>query len=121
MKKAILLEKYLFSVTYLYAGTVDMGYIKKDNSVIIADFKSSTKEKSDLDVRKYKMQIAAYMMAFYEIYGIKPAKGEVIVSYQNSVDIFELLWEDMDPYFRFFHKVLGLWHKKYTKINIPNY
>lgn len=94
----VFLEMPLFSLKYKYAGSSDYAYINNKLQFILGDFKSSTQEKTDAEIQKYKVQISAYMQAFWEMYGIKPHMGEIKISHSNQVDTFYVKFEDRFDY-----------------------
>lgn len=94
IKHVIFLEMPIFSLKYQYAGTTDGCYINKMNQLVVNDFKSSTSVKSENDIEKYKMQISAYMQALYEMYNVEPAYGEILIAYDNKLDIFKVPFKD---------------------------
>lgn len=73
----ITLEEEVYSKKHGYAGTMDC-FAKINNLILIGDWKSS---KDIYD--KYKMQIAAYYMAKWEMTGKQP-DGGFILSLNNS-------------------------------------
>lgn len=98
IKDIVFLESPLFSLKYKYAGLSDYAYINQTDQLIIGDYKSSTSKKTDEDIIKYKIQISAYMQAFFEMYGIRPDFGEIQISYLNNVDRFIVPFEDVPKY-----------------------
>jgi hypothetical protein len=98
IKHVVFLEMYLFSLDYKFAGTSDYAYINNSNKLVIGDFKSSTKKKTDDDIFKYKTQVSAYMQAFYEMYGVRAHYGEIKIAYDNEIDTFIVPFEDKEKY-----------------------
>ena len=54
-----------------YAGRVDIIYENEKGHLVILDFKSSKKPKKEEWIENYKMQIAAYSLAYWEMNGRK--------------------------------------------------
>ena len=116
VKDIVLLEAPLFSINGKYAGTDDLCYINKNNKLIIGDFKSSNSQKIDDDIKKYKMQVSAYMEAFYEMYKIKPDFGEILISYDNSLEKFIVPFNERHKYLDEFLINANLVFNKFNKI-----
>ena len=87
--KPILLEQKLWFYKKFkdniigYAGTVDFIGLK-NNKLIIIDFKTARKSKIHVD--KYKLQIAAYVFAFYYITGYFIEYGEVWIANEMETE-----------------------------------
>jgi hypothetical protein len=65
-----------------YAGSVDyVGQDRQSNQVIMRDWKTSKKLKlpgqNDDQLFNYRMQIAAYCVAFTSVYGVKVDRAEI--------------------------------------------
>lgn len=98
IKTVAFLEMPLYSLDYKYAGTSDYGYINFLGQFIVGDFKTSTRRKTDEEIKKYKIQISCYMQALYEMYGIKAEFGEITISYNEELEIFVVPFEDRFTY-----------------------
>ena len=116
------IEDTLFSpVMGGYAGRVDIIYKNKKGHLMILDFKSSRKPKKEDWIENYKMQIAAYSLAYWKMTGIKPSGGEIWIS--NEADgfpqIFEMTFNDIAHYGKKFLALVKEFHNKYSlKVNI---
>jgi|TARA_R110002060_G_scaffold36397_4_gene47401 genome maintenance exonuclease 1 len=104
-----------------YAGRVDIIYKNKKGHLMILDFKSSKKPKKEDWIENYKMQIAAYSLAYWKMTGIKPTGGEIWIS--NEADgfpqIFEMTFNDIAHYGKKFLGLVKEFHNKYPlKVNI---
>lgn len=121
VKKVILQEQVLYSLYHGgYAGQVDKVYLNFDDKIIITDYKSSSKPKQDSWITGYKMQAAAYYVAFWERYKIKPHGCEIWIS--NDEDpvpqVFVLDENDVKSWYYEFCKLLIGYHKKFdTEVN----
>ena len=114
----ILQETMLYStVAGGYAGTVDKVYVDTDGHIVIADYKSSKKAKSEKYIDNYKMQISAYYIAYYTMFGKKPHRCEIWIS--NDIDtepqIFTLSEADVKEWFYKFSKLVEAYHKIYDE------
>jgi len=119
------LEQHLWSNKYGYAGTADyLGEYKSfkkymvrghqtkfaDGARVIGDWKTSA------DIYKtYWLQMAAYLVAFEELTGIKLA-GAFIVQFRNGrIRVKEMTYDELMVEFEAFKHALGLYdweHKK---------
>jgi len=103
-----------------YAGRVDIIYENEKGHLVILDFKSSKKPKKEEWIENYKMQIAAYSLAYWEMNGRKPKGGEIWIS--NEADgfpqVFEMSFGDITKYGKMFLKLVKEFHNKFPLI--PN-
>ena len=95
IKKVIFTEQFLYSVKNLFAGTTDFGFITFDNCIVIVDFKSASSNRSDEIIDKYKCQVAAYIIAFEEMYNKTVDKGEIWISHNDGIQIEEVNGEEL--------------------------
>ena len=114
--KVVSIEDTLYSpVMGGYAGRVDIIYENDKAHLIVLDFKSSKKPKKEEWIENYKMQIAAYSLAYWEMNGVKPQGGEIWIS--NEADafpqIFEMTFEDITFYGKKFLSLVKAFHEKY--------
>lgn len=116
VRDVVFLEMPLFSLKYKYAGSSDYAYINNNLQLVLGDFKSSTSEKSESEIQKYKTQISAYMQAFWEMYGIKPHIGEIKISHNNQVDTFHVKFEDRFDHLDEFITKSQMVHNKFQSI-----
>ena len=82
---------------------------------MILDFKSSKKPKKEDWIENYKMQIAAYSLAYWEMNGRKPQGGEIWISNEEDgfPQIFEMSFDDISKYGKMFLKLVKEFHTKY--------
>jgi hypothetical protein len=107
-------EEPLFSLKNGYAGTCDCSYFTS-NSIVIRDYKSSSREKSRDEIEAYFMQIAAYMNAYEEMYDMEVAKGQVMISNEKTgLHTFEITKEEKDIYFQKFLQLLEEFNKSFN-------
>jgi genome maintenance exonuclease 1 len=103
-----------------YAGRVDIIYENEKGHLVILDFKSSKKPKKEEWIENYKMQIAAYSLAYWEMNGRKPKGGEIWIS--NEADgfpqVFEMSFDDITKYGKMFLELVKEFHNKFPLI--PN-
>ena len=99
-----------------YAGRVDIIYENEKGHLVILDFKSSKKAKREDWIENYKMQIAAYALAYWEMNKRKPQGGEIWIS--NEADgfpqVFEMTFDDITKYGKMFLELVKGFHEKYV-------
>lgn len=96
IKKVIFTEKFLHSVEYLFAGTTDFGFLDIDDYVVITDFKSASSPRDEETIDKYKCQVAAYAIAFEEMYKKPVHRGEIWISHPDGIQCIEVKGEEME-------------------------
>lgn len=107
-------EEPLFSLKHGYAGTCDCSYFT-GNSIIIRDYKSSSREKTKDEIEAYYMQVAAYMNAYEEMYDLEVAKGQIMISNEKTgLQIFEITHQQKDIYFNKFLELLEEFNKSFN-------
>ena len=98
-----------------YAGRVDIIYENNKAHLVVLDFKSSKKAKREDWIENYKMQIAAYSLAYWEMNDVKPEGGEIWIS--NEADafpqVFEMSFKDITFYGKKFLSLVKAFHEKY--------
>jgi hypothetical protein len=110
IKKVIFTEQFLHSETNLFAGTTDFGYLDKDNQIVICDFKSASSQRTFDVVSKYKLQTAAYSIAFEEMFKKKVHRGEVWISHPDGLQIETVSGEEMENYKKEFLELCYTYH-----------
>jgi len=107
-------EEPLFSLKNGYAGTCDCSYFT-GNSIVIRDYKSSSREKTRDEIEAYFMQVAAYMNAYEEMYDLEVAKGQVMISNEKTgLHVFEITREEKDIYLDKFLQILEQFNKSFN-------
>ena len=99
-----------------YAGTLDKA-AKIDGKLKIVDYKSSRKPKPEKWIDNYKMQGAAYAVAYYDVYGEMPEAAEIWIANDvtDEPQIFEINQQEIKYWFEKFYELVKGYHKKYTK------
>ena len=99
----IFCEKKIISDNLMIGGTLDL--FTKDGYII--DFKTSAKQKENLGLESYKMQLAAYgaiIKDVYPQYKIRGARLVIGVRSTNKLQIVDITKDDMLLYFhKFMH------------------
>jgi genome maintenance exonuclease 1 len=67
-----------------YAGRTDCIYEDQNNLYVISDYKTSKKPKKEEYIESYKLQISAYYVAYWKLYGIKPDRCEIWISNEED-------------------------------------
>lgn len=70
-----------------WAGATDFIFEDYLGNHVVIDFKSSSSPKDENDILSYKMQIAAYMFAYAERYGVIPNRGEIWIANEKKTDL----------------------------------
>lgn len=98
-----------------YAGRVDLVARMVDKTLKIIDFKSSTRVKPEKWIDSYKMQIAAYSVAYFDLYGDLPDGGEIWISNEQYEypQIFKMNRNDIKHWFVKFQELVKGYHKKF--------
>jgi genome maintenance exonuclease 1 len=97
-----------------YAGRVDSIYENFLSHLLILDFKTSRKKKKKDWIKNYYMQISAYFLAYWEMYGVRPTGGEIWIAVEDDEpQIFEVTWDDIKVYGKEFLSLV----KKYHELN----
>jgi ATP-dependent exoDNAse (exonuclease V) beta subunit len=107
-KEPVQIEGLMISPKYKYAGRTDIVYVDNEGNLVMGDYKTSTKHVSDTQRKlvKYKLQIAAYANAYFEMYGKKPKYGCIWMANPTECQRFIVHENEMDVYlFAFLHLV----------------
>ena len=96
IKKVIFTEKFLHSEKFLFAGTTDFGFLDTENYIVITDFKSASSPRDEETIDKYKCQVAAYAIAFEEMFQKPVQRGEVWISHPDGMQCIEVAGEEME-------------------------
>jgi hypothetical protein len=116
IKRVVMHEEMLFSLNGGgYAGRVDDIYEGFDSSIVIADYKTSKKPKKEEWIESYKMQISAYFVAYWEMFGIKPQRAEIWISNEQDhfPQIFTLDQSAIKEYYVKFIELVKGFHSKF--------
>ena len=96
-----------------YAGRVDK-IARIDNNLLIIDYKSSRKPKKEEWIENYKMQGAAYSVAYYDRYGELPHGAEIWIAndVNDKPQVFQMNRRDIKEYFERFITLVKGYHDK---------
>ena len=97
-----------------YAGRLDKA-ARINGKLKIIDYKSSKKPKKEEWIENYKMQGAAYSVAYYDRYGEMPDGFEIWIANDlfDEPQIFKGNQQDIRNYFEKFHDLVKQYHTKY--------
>jgi hypothetical protein len=121
IKKVIFTEKFLHSEKYLFAGTTDFGFVDTDNYIVITDFKSASTPRDEDTLDKYKLQVAAYAIAFEEMYKKPVHRGEVWISHSDGLQTVEVMGEEMEEKKEEFVKLTETYHSMWDTSPFEEY
>ena len=98
-----------------YAGRLDKAAII-GGKLKIVDYKSSTKPKKEEWIENYKMQGAAYSVAYYDRYGEMPDGYEIWIANDlfDEPQVFKGDQHDIRQYFEKFYELVKGYHEKFT-------
>lgn len=85
VKQVVFTERFIWSIVYLFAGTADFCFVNEAGELIIGDFKSASSIKDEETIHKYELQLAAYIIAFEEIYNKKVHHAELWISHPLGI------------------------------------
>ena len=97
-----------------YAGRLDKAAII-GGKLKIVDYKSSTKPKKEEWIENYKMQGAAYSVAYYDRYKEMPDGFEIWIANDvwDKPQVFECNQQHIRHYFEKFHDLVKEYHAKF--------
>lgn len=113
--KPLMIEGLMVSFKYKYAGRTDCIYCNESNEIILGDYKTCSKVLSyqSNKVIKYKLQLAAYINAFEELYQKNISAGVIWVSSNYECQKFVLSKFEYPIYLNYFLKLV----EQYSQIN----
>lgn len=112
----MIMEGLLFSNKYKYAGRVDLIYKDANGDIVIGDYKTSSQADVPdykMKILKYKMQIAAYAMAFHELTGIMPKYGKIWMASKESHQEFVIHESELTIFFEAFKSAIKRYEDKH--------
>lgn len=119
------LEQRLWSTKYNYAGTCDyVGYYKTPKDFLVRGHEAKFTEKSFVlgdwktsrDIYpEYWLQLAAYVVAFEELTGIKPDGAFIVQFRYGKIRVKEMTYDELIELFEVYKAVLKLYEWKYDK------
>jgi len=97
-----------------YAGRLDKA-ARINGKLKIIDYKSSKKPKKEEWIENYKMQGAAYSVAYYDRYGEMPDGYEIWIANDlfDEPQVFKGNQQDIKKYFEMFHTLVKQYHETY--------
>ena len=110
IKKILFTEQFLYSEKYLFAGTTDFGFMDDERKIVIADFKSASTPRPEEIIDKYKCQVAAYSIAFEEMYNKPVDRGEIWISHKDGIQIEIITGTEMEEKKQDFIKLTEIYH-----------
>lgn len=110
IKKILFTEKFLYSEKYKFAGTTDFGFLDYKNYIVITDFKSASTPRSEDTISKYRVQAAAYAIAFEEMYNKPVNRGEIWISHNDGVQQIIVEGDEMEESKKEFIKLTEAYH-----------
>ena len=116
--KPILMEGLLFSRKFKYAGRVDLVYEDNEGKIVIGDYKTSSQSDVPdykMKILKYKMQIAAYAMAFFEITGRMPDYGKIWMATNEGHQEFVVHSSELTIFFEAFKSAIKRYDEKHKR------
>lgn len=96
IKKVIFTEQFLYSEKILFAGTTDFGFLDHDDYIVMADFKSASSPRPFDVIEKYKCQVAAYSIAFEEMFKKPVQRGEIWISHPDGLQVEQVYGEELE-------------------------
>jgi len=121
IKKVIFTEKFLHSEKFLFAGTTDFGFLDIDDYIVITDFKSASSPRDEDTIDKYRCQVAAYAIAFEEMYNKPVHRGEIWISHPDGLQCIEVLGEDMEVKKKEFLELCDAYHSMWDTKPFEDY
>lgn len=120
VKKVIFTERFIWSIVYLFAGTADFCFVNEAGELIIGDFKSASTIKDEETIHKYELQLAAYIIAFEEIYNKKVHHAELWISHPHGIQERILGGDDLEIRKKEFLSLVEKYHNGWDARNIAN-
>jgi CRISPR/Cas system-associated exonuclease Cas4 (RecB family) len=114
IRKVLFTERFTWSLIHKFAGTADFVFINQDGRIVIADFKSANKIKDDETIHKYQLQLAAYTIAFEEIYKKRVDHAELWISHPLGIQDVSLSGELMEERKKEFIELSQEYHKNWN-------
>jgi genome maintenance exonuclease 1 len=116
VKRVVMQEEMLWSLNGGgYAGRTDNIYEDHDSLHVVSDFKTSRKPKKEEWIDGYKLQISAYYVAYWELYGVRPDRCEIWISNEedSTPQIFTLTKGEVKYWYGKFIEMVKAYHQKY--------
>jgi len=113
IKKVLLTEGFTWSIKHSFAGTADFVFLNQEGKIVITDFKSASGIKDDETIYRYQLQLAAYTIAFEEIYRKKVHHAELWISHPHGIQEIGLSGSEMEDRKLEFIKLAQEYQKKF--------
>lgn len=121
VKSIIEMEDTLYSFSYGgYAGRVDCVYENHDGLPVLLDFKTARHKKRADYITNYYMQLSAYYLAYYQMYGVKLDHAELWIAVENDVpQLVYVTYEELKGWLTNFLKLVKGYHDRYDYLLTP--
>jgi ATP-dependent exoDNAse (exonuclease V) beta subunit len=83
--EVISIEDVLISHKLKVAGRVDLIIRDKNNKLVVVDFKTSSKPKTDDMIQNYREQVSVYAFSYYEMYNVKIQDYVIIMVTEDGI------------------------------------
>jgi hypothetical protein len=120
VKKVIFTERFIWSIISLFAGTADFCFVNEAGELIIGDFKSASSIKDDETIHKYELQLAAYIIAFEEIYNKKVHHAELWISHPHGIQERILGGDELEERKKQFLSLVEKYHNGWDARTVAN-
>lgn len=121
IKRVLYTEKFVWSLTHLFAGTSDFVFENLELEDVISDFKSASGNRGDEVINKYKKQTGAYAIAYEEIHGRIVKNTQIWISSPEGMQLAKVEGDELLHYKNEFIKSAKEFHKNWNYEPIKNY
>ena len=120
VKQVIFTERFIWSIIFLFAGTADFCFVNEAGELIIGDFKSASSIKDEETIHKYELQLAAYIIAFEEIYNKKVHHAELWISHPHGIQERILGGDELEERKKQFLSLVETYHNGWDARTVAN-
>ena len=120
VKKVIFTERFIWSIIALFAGTADFCFVNENGQLVIGDFKSASSIKDEETIHKYELQLAAYIIAFEEIYKTKVHHAELWISHPLGIQEQILGGDELEERKKQFLSLVEKYHNGWDARTVAN-
>jgi len=120
VKKVIFTERFIWSIVFLFAGTADFCFVNENGELVIGDFKSASSIKDEETIHKYELQLAAYIIAFEEIYNTKVHHAELWISHPLGIQERILSGDELEKRKKEFLSLVEKYHNGWDARTVAN-
>lgn len=97
-----------------YAGRVDCVYRNKEGKNVLLDFKTARRKKTQEYLTNYYLQLSAYFLAYYQMYGVVLDHAELWIAVENDIPQLVVVTKDeLKSWLRHFLLLVKKYHEKY--------